>query len=90
MRVVFLSGMYLVLAVLSPLSHADECSSAYTACKQRCNTIANKAKRVACKSECVARKTGCKTGRWGKPTCNAIEDFFSDGDSEAGGATGDK
>jgi len=95
MRAAFLSCVYLALAVWSPQANADGCSSAYTACQRRCDAIASTAQRVACKSECVAKKTGCKTSRWVEHTGDAIGDFFSGddsggGDSGAGGGRGDE
>ena len=90
MKIVFLSGVCLLLAVLPHLSNADGCSSAYTACQRHCDTIFSTAQRIACKSECVANKTGCKTVRWGERTGDAIEGFIDGSDSENGGTQGDK
>ena len=90
MKVTILSGVYFLLVVLSPLSTAEECSSTYTACQRHCDTISNKAQRIACKSECVANKTGCKTVRWGKRTGNAIEDFVGGSDSKESGTKNDQ
>ena len=90
MRAAFLSYVYLALAVSSPVAKADGCSSAYTACQRRCDAIASTAQRVACKSECVAKKTGCKTGRWAERTGDAIRDLFGGGDSGDGGTHDEK
>ena len=90
MRILLFSAMCFLLSVLSPLSNAEECSSTYTACQRHCDTISSTAQRIACKSECVANKTGCKTVRWSERTGNAIEGFVSGSDSDKGGTQSDK